>query len=63
MGKSGSRIVATRESTGAKIKVSDKPLEDSTDKTIIVHGTSDAVRRGLTVLAEQIAAAQDAGSR
>jgi predicted RNA-binding protein YlqC (UPF0109 family) len=59
LGKGGATINATRSSSGATIKVSSQPLENSTEKTILIQGDPSAVYTAIFMLCSQLAELPD----
>lgn len=54
LGKAGDKINVTRQSSGANIKVSDQPLDFSSEKTVSIRGLSSSVQNALTIIALQL---------
>jgi len=47
IGKGGAKVNAIRQSSGAQIKISEKPLADSTEKSVTIVGSSKAIASAL----------------
>jgi hypothetical protein len=47
IGKAGVKVNAIRQTTGVQIKISEKPLGDSTEKSVTVVGNSKAIQTAL----------------
>jgi len=54
IGKGGHKVTATRRATGATIKISSKPLEGSTEKSVEIRGESKRVAHCLEMIIYQI---------
>jgi transcription antitermination factor NusA-like protein len=54
IGKGGCKIKITREQTGASVKVSDQPLDNSTEKSVTIRGTSEQVQQAIIVVVYQM---------
>jgi len=54
IGKGGAKINATRESSGANVKISDNCLEDSTEKSATIKGLSEQVYKALILICYHI---------
>jgi len=54
IGKGGVKINATRKDSGARIKISDKPLDDSTEKSVAVAGAPKTVQSALQIICSQL---------
>jgi len=63
IGKSGVKINATRSDTGCNIKISEKPLENSTEKSVSFRGTSKSVSQALQKICLQLTEVSDKTAR
>jgi len=63
IGKNGAKINNTRTSCGCHIKISEKPLEDSTEKAVVPRGTSKAVGAALKQMCYQLTEVCDKTAR
>jgi len=59
IGKGGEQIRATRLTSGANVKVSEKMLEGSTEKSVLIEGTGDQVAKACELIAAQLLMTQD----
>lgn len=59
IGKGGCQIRNTREISGASIKVSEKLLELSTEKTVTIDGSSEEVDTAVRVITRQLLESRD----
>jgi len=59
IGKAGAQIRETRALSGANVKVSEKLLEQSTEKTVTIEGTSPQVHTAVSVICRQLLETQD----
>lgn len=50
IGKGGAKVNATRESSGANVKISDSTLDDSTEKSVTIKGASEQVYKALILI-------------
>jgi hypothetical protein len=58
MGKMGAKIATIRSTTNAAIKISEKPLEESTEKTVTIQGSPEEVSKAIAAICTQIMEAQ-----
>jgi len=63
IGKSGVKINATRSETGCNVKISEKPLENSTEKSVTLRGTSKSVYQALQKICLQLTEVSDKTAR
>jgi len=54
IGKAGAKVNSTRSTSGAQIKISEKPIGDSTEKTVTIVGSSKAVHTALLTICSQL---------
>jgi len=59
IGKGGISIRSTREESGAHIRVSDEMLENSTEKTVTIRGSTENVVSAATRIIDQLAETSD----
>lgn len=55
IGKGGSKIKETRESSGASIKISSDPLPYSDEKTVLITGSKEEVSMAAALVVKQLA--------
>jgi len=63
IGKSGAKINTTRSETGCNIKISEKPLENSTEKSVTIRGTSKGLSQALQKICLQLTEVSDKTAR
>jgi len=63
IGKSGVKINATRSDTGCNIKISEKPLENSTEKSVMLRGSSKSIYQALQKICLQLTEVSDKTAR
>jgi len=63
IGKGGVKINATRSETGCNIKISEKPLENSTEKSVTIRGTSKGIAQALQKICLQLTEVSDKTAR
>ncbi|KAK9464792.1 hypothetical protein V1512DRAFT_278044 [Lipomyces arxii] len=54
IGKSGSRLKEIRESSGAKLTVSDTMLPLSTERTMLIHGNADSIQQAAEMICQHV---------
>lgn len=59
IGKGGEQIRATRVNSGANVKVSEKMLEGSTEKSVLIEGSTEQVAKACDLIAGQLLMTQD----
>jgi predicted PilT family ATPase len=63
IGKSGIKINATRSETGCNIKISEKPLDNSTEKSVVLRGSSKSIYAALQKICLQLTEVSDKTAR
>jgi len=63
IGKGGLKINATRSETGCHIKISEKPLENSTEKSVTLRGVSKGIYQALQKICLQLTEVSDKTAR
>eukprot|EP00457_Paulinella_chromatophora_P007478 gb/GEZN01007501.1/.p1 GENE.gb/GEZN01007501.1/~~gb/GEZN01007501.1/.p1 ORF type:complete len:395 (+),score=65.39 gb/GEZN01007501.1/:83-1267(+) len=59
IGKGGATVAETRKTSGASVRISEKALGNSTEKSVCIRGTSQAVDTAVNIILAQLAEKAD----